>query len=68
MATVKNNEANKDWSFFGVACDQITFATWVNYKIRSQCPWCKKLVAKKYNNIQKHLRTCDHKPETIGEC
>lgn len=28
------------------------------------CPFCEKRIAKKYNNMNKHLRTCIHKLKT----
>ena len=53
----------KDYTFHGVPCDQVTFATWMEQRNRGECPFCHRRLVARYNNTKRHIKACPNKPK-----
>jgi len=53
----------KDYTFHGVPCDQVTFATWMEQRNRGECPFCHRRLMARYNNTNRHIKVCPNKPK-----
>jgi hypothetical protein len=58
MALLKIAGSVKLYSYHGVTCSEDTWLLWRHMESLGCCLWCNKPVQKRYNNLNKHLRTC----------